>query len=157
MYSVSEGKAGRCLRATAFIARGTRLFTFDPRRWQKEKTYQTIQVGPDQHHLPDSDLILLNHSCNPNLIVNTEKGLVYALKDIYPGEELNYFYPSTEWDMSRPFACCCGSPQCLGYVRGALWTPLNFLLGQFINRHIVQLIQKNLAEACVFENFIEIK
>jgi len=30
-------------------------------------------------------------------------------------------------------------------------------LGQFINRHIVQLIQKNLAEACVFENFIEIK
>ncbi len=49
MYSVSEGKAGRCLRATAFIARGTRLFTFDPRRWQKEKTYQVPwirQRGP---------------------------------------------------------------------------------------------------------------
>ncbi|HHY36530.1 MAG TPA: SET domain-containing protein [Firmicutes bacterium] len=155
MYSISEGKAGRCLRAATFIARGTRLFVFDPSRWQKEKTYQTIQVGPEQHHLPDSDLVLLNHSCNPNLIVNTEKGLVYALQDIYPGEELTYFYPSTEWDLARPFACRCGSPRCLKYIRGALWTPLNYLLGHFINRHIAELIQKKIAVASTFENFLK--
>jgi hypothetical protein len=109
---------------------------------------------PKGPQFADSDLVLLNHSCNPNLIVNTEKGLVYSSKDIYPGEELNYFYPSTEWDMCRPFACKCGSPQCLKYIRGALWTPLNYLLSTFLNKHIVELIQKSIAEACIFENYI---
>lgn len=31
------------------------------------------------------------------------------------GDELTFFYPSTEWDMVQPFHCNCG---CLGIVGG---------------------------------------
>jgi hypothetical protein len=35
------------------------------------------------------------------------------------GEELTFFYPSTEWDMDQGFSCFCGSKACLGYISGA--------------------------------------
>lgn len=43
------------------------------------------------------------HSCDPNLGVDLqspdrEEWRVVALKDIKAGEELTWFYPSTEWD-----------------------------------------------------------
>lgn len=140
MYVISHGESGRCIIANAEIQAGSRLFSFDPGCFQKEKTYQTIQVGPDKHCLVDSDVTLLNHSCNPNLIVDTSSGFIYAQKNINPGEELNYFYPSTEWDMARPFVCNCRNPECIGIVKGAYWTPLSILSAYYLNRHIVELL-----------------
>jgi hypothetical protein len=35
------------------------------------------------------------------------------------GEELTFFYPSTEWNMNQGFDCFCGSKRCLGYIGGA--------------------------------------
>ena len=35
------------------------------------------------------------------------------------GEEMTFFYPSTEWDMDQGFDCFCGSEVCLGYIGGA--------------------------------------
>ncbi|UCZ52611.1 SET domain-containing protein-lysine N-methyltransferase [Bacillus shivajii] len=144
MYKVSEEESGKCLIATELIHAGTKLFSFDPSYYQEEKTYQTIQVGLDRHYLAESFLVLLNHSCDPNLIVNTEKGLVYTEKDIYPGEELNYFYPTTEWDMARHFVCHCNSAKCIKHVKGAWWLPLNVLSSYHLNKHIVDLIIKNM-------------
>lgn len=32
-----------------------------------------------------------------------------ALRDIKEGDVLEFFYPSTEWDMAQPFECSCGA------------------------------------------------
>ena len=32
-----------------------------------------------------------------------------ALRPISEGDELTFFYPSTEWAMAEPFECGCGA------------------------------------------------
>lgn len=155
MYIISEGLSGKCLRATQLIHAATKLFSFDLTSTQIEKTYQTIQVGLDKNILVDPILVLLNHSCDPNLIVDTKNGLIYAQKDIYPGEELNYFYPSTEWDMARPFQCNCHSSRCIGHVRGAWWTPVNILSSYYLNNHIRELVLINITNSTKLESFLK--
>jgi len=65
-----------------------------------------------------------------------------ALQDIAPGDELTFFYPSTEWSMSQPFECRCGTKLCLTYVEGASKLSSEQLerFG-FINPHIWRLVQ----------------
>lgn len=42
-----------------------------------------------------------------------------AVEDVRLGDELTFFYPSTEWKMVQPFACFCKSEDCLGRIDGA--------------------------------------
>jgi SET domain-containing protein len=61
----------------------------------------------------------VNHSCDPNvgLVLPTNKPRewgVEALRDIKKGEDLTFFYPSTEWDMAQGFDCSCGAKVSLG-------------------------------------------
>jgi hypothetical protein len=42
-----------------------------------------------------------------------------ALKDISQGDEFVFFYPSTEWKMTQPFNCYCGSLNCIKNIEGA--------------------------------------
>jgi hypothetical protein len=35
-------------------------------------------------------------------------------KGIEVGQELTFFYPSTEWDMAQGFECICGTATCRG-------------------------------------------
>jgi hypothetical protein len=42
-----------------------------------------------------------------------------ALRELNPGDEMTFFYPSTEWKMTQSFNCYCGSSNCLGDIRGA--------------------------------------
>lgn len=101
-------------------------------------TYQTVQVGP-QVHLEAHVLARLNHACQPSVIVDTRALTVSAARDLAPGEELTCFYPSTEWELDRPFICRCGSPRCLGFVAGARYLSLDTLARYFINPHIREL------------------
>ena len=57
-----------------------------------------------------------------------ETGVLRALRDIEPGDELRYFYPSTEWSMAETFHCLCGSAECLGSITGAAGMPVQALL-----------------------------
>ena len=52
-------------------------------------------------------LMYTNHSCDPNIIFNTSSHDYEAIKDIQLGDELCFFYPSTEWEMNCPFDCLC--------------------------------------------------
>src|SRR3546814_18876372 len=61
----------------------------------------------------------LNHSCDPNVLLDTERSLMVARRDIARDEELSFFYPSTEWEMDAPFICLCGSSHCIHVVAGA--------------------------------------
>jgi hypothetical protein len=83
-------------------------------------TYLTVQTGIDEHiHLKPEFLKFTNHSCEPNVFFNTATMQFEALKDIRPGDEFTFFYPSTEWDMAQPFECACGSTSCLKHISGA--------------------------------------
>lgn len=85
-----------------------------------EPTYLTVQVGIRKHiTLQPEFLQYINHSCDPNVFFNTTNMQLVALKNIQEGEELVFFYPSTEWRMTQSFNCYCGSSNCIGKIRGA--------------------------------------
>lgn len=112
----------------------------------------TVQIGRDKHtHV--GKLAALNHSCNPNVILDTENMEMIAARDIEKGEELFFFYPSTEWEMDAPFICLCGSANCINVVAGARFLPLSTLEHHFLNKHIreemidlLNATEKNLPE-----------
>jgi SET domain len=95
----------------------------------------TVQIDRDKH-TDVGKLAALNHSCDPNVILDTEHLLVYACKDIEKGEELSFFYPATEWEMDAPFICLCGASSCIHVVAGARFLALSTLENHFLNKHI---------------------
>ena len=82
----------------------------------------------------------MNHSCAPSTILDTTRMLVFAANDLAAGDELTFFYPSTEWEMSSPFICLCGAPNCIHVVAGARFLPLSTLEDHFLNQHIRELM-----------------
>ena len=99
----------------------------------------TVQTGRDRH-VEVKELSSMNHSCNPNTFLETTRMLVFAAHDIAAGEELTFFYPSTEWEMASPFICLCGATNCIHVVAGARFLPLSTLEQHFLNRHIRELM-----------------
>ena len=95
----------------------------------------TVQTG-NHRHIEIGTLAYMNHSCNPNIVMDTARMQVRAVRAIQPGEELTFFYPSTEWEMVSPFICLCGSPNCIHVVAGAKFLPLLVLERYYINQHI---------------------
>lgn len=62
-----------------------------------------------------------NHACEPSAYVDfRDDGLVRlrALRNLEAGDEVTIDYCATEWDMTSPFPCRCGSDACYGIVRG---------------------------------------
>ena len=88
----------------------------------------TIQVRAGLHLnmralCPGSELV--QHSCAPNsrLVFGYLKGPVSTLKmettePVGPHGVLTFDYNTTEWEMSDPFECSCGSKECAGTVGG---------------------------------------
>lgn len=102
-------------------------------------TYLTVQVGIDKHiMLQPEHLQYINHSCDPNVFFDTHAMQVVALKPIAEGDEMTFFYPSTEWDMVQPFKCYCGTSRCLGEIRGASHINPQVLRSYTLTRFIQQ-------------------
>jgi hypothetical protein len=95
----------------------------------------TVQIGRTEH-TDVGKLAALNHSCDPNVILETARMQMIARRDIEQGEELSFFYPSTEWEMDAPFICLCGATNCIHVVAGARFLSLSTLEHHFLNRHI---------------------
>ena len=127
------------------FSRGQLIYRIAGYRLTHQPTYQTIQIGPDTHIEELGVLAYLNHSCQPNTLVNTIALTVTALRDIAAGEDLTFFYPSTEWEMDRPFVCLCGAPQCVRLVAGAKYLSIDALSRYFINQHIREMVLASLA------------
>jgi hypothetical protein len=82
--------------------------------------YLTIQIAERQHvELLPAWLECTNHSCDPNAFFDTTKKQLVCIKPIANGEEITFFYPSSEWDIDRAFECGCNSSHCLGHIAGA--------------------------------------
>ena len=99
----------------------------------------TVQIAQDKH-TEVGKLSALNHSCDPNVILDTERLIMVARRDIEKGEELSFFYPSTEWEMDAPFICLCGASNCIHVVAGARFLPLSTLENHYLNKHIREMM-----------------
>ncbi|KAF8303316.1 SET domain-containing protein [Clavulina sp. PMI_390] len=112
------------------------------------KAYSTLQYAVDKHCELESDLLYLNHSCSPNIamVMNTQDKAewhIRAIKDINAGDEITFFYPSTEWEMGQPFDCTCGAEECLKRIEGAKALDRNTIECRgYIAPHIIKLIAR---------------
>ena len=85
-----------------------------------DPTYLTVQVDIGKHiTLQPEFLQYINHSCDPNVFFDTSLMKLVALREIQTADEMTFFYPSTEWEMTQTFGCYCGSAYCIGEIRGA--------------------------------------
>ncbi|MBL0358703.1 MAG: SET domain-containing protein-lysine N-methyltransferase [Chitinophagaceae bacterium] len=108
------------LHAMQRFAPGDTIATFKAASIFSNPTYLTIQTGLNRHiTLSPAYLQYTNHSCDPNVFFDTTAMQLICLQPIKPGDEMRFFYPSTEWEMSQPFICNCGSANCLQLINGA--------------------------------------
>ena len=118
--AVDSESGMKALLSGAFLKKGDAIIKFGAKEILSHPNYLTVQVDDNRHiHLDPEYLQFANHSCDPNFFMDTERMEFIALRDIHVGDELLFFYPSTEWKMDRPFQCQCGSPKCLGLISGA--------------------------------------
>lgn len=120
---------------------GNVVIAFSAKQVLSEPSYLTIQVGIDKHiMLHPEHLQYINHSCDPNVFFDTHAMHVVAIKPIAQGDEMTFFYPSTEWDMAQPFTCFCGCKNCLREIEGAAHIDTeilnNYKLTQFIQQQL---------------------
>jgi hypothetical protein len=110
----------KCLFATTVINAGDVICDFNAGITQSYATYLTVQTGLDKHITLVPDFLqYINHSCEPNVFFDTTTMQLVSIKSLEPGDELTFFYPSTEWEMSQPFVCNCGHANCLQLINGA--------------------------------------
>ncbi|GAA5879669.1 hypothetical protein JCM3774_002401 [Rhodotorula dairenensis] len=156
---------GSCLRAQKAFKRGDTLCPIR-NTLPGIKAYSSVQVLPDpplasapsspderRHIELNSDLLYVNHSCDPNVVfdVNGQEAQpaqedatgkwegrwrVRAERDIAVGEILTFAYFSTEWDMDQPFSCLCGTERCIRTIKGAKDIDQSVLATYFVNDHI---------------------
>ncbi|KAK5467493.1 hypothetical protein LTS15_000466 [Exophiala xenobiotica] len=114
------------------------------------KRWSTVQVSETQHIELNCDFF-----CEPSLefhvVPDSEEPVievrVAARRDnggnptrgVKAGDELTFFYPSTEWEMEQPFQCGCGTASCKGLISGAKDMTPEQLRGYFLNAHIEDL------------------
>ncbi len=129
----------RSLVARQDFKRGEVIYQIPAEKVSDKPNRFTVQMDRNLH-TEVGKLSALNHSCNPNVILDMEKMVVVACRDIKAGDELSFFYPSTEWEMAAPFICLCGSPSCIHVVAGARFLPLSTLENHYLNRHIREMM-----------------
>ncbi|KAF4970480.1 hypothetical protein FSARC_2499 [Fusarium sarcochroum] len=123
-------------------------FDFPPCTPASEPTYATVQTGRGSHLNLNSDLLYINHSCEPTLLFDVGNlNILVGPKGLKVGDELTFFYPSTEWHMAQPFDCLCGTPSCRGRISGARDMTQAQLDGIWLNGHIIQLRAEHLARS----------
>lgn len=118
---------------------GDIVTSFSAREIVTEPSYLTVQVGIGQHILLHPEhLQYINHSCDPNIFFDTHAMHIVALRPIAEGDEMTFFYPSTEWEMAQPFSCHCGSSRCLMQIQGAAYINEGILQQYQLTRFIQQ-------------------
>lgn len=133
----------KSLHAAVHFTPGDLIGNFVACTTQSYATYLTVQTGADSHItlLPEF-LQNINNSCAPNIFFNTTTFELICLQPIQPGDEFTYFYPSTEWEMAKPFICNCGSTGCIQLINGAshlsVETLSKYKLTDFIRQQVRQ-------------------
>ena len=133
----------RSLHARRAFQKGEIISSFTAAEERVLPTHLTLQKDEDLHIvLSPSFLQYVNHSCSPSAFFDTTLMQFVALENIVEGEELTFFYPSTEWQMAQAFECRCGHQNCLGKIGGAAFLATEILeryrLTDFILRKLME-------------------
>jgi hypothetical protein len=119
--------------------------TFPPLT-RSSKAYSSVQISRTEHIELNSDLVYVNHSCSPSLEFDIGKMEVRVARDreggLKVGDELTFFYPSSEWDMAQPFSCTCGEDVCKGWITGAKHMGSKRLQGMWLNAFIEEMLDE---------------
>jgi SET domain-containing protein len=132
-----SGIHGKGVFALRPIAKGERIleYTGSVITWKQAKKLPPHNPDDPNHtfffHIDDKHVIngldggnaakWINHACGPNCEADEDDGRVFitALRDIAPGEELNYDYGlildgKHTKKVKKEFACHCGTRKCRG-------------------------------------------
>ena len=109
-----------------------------------KRAYSSVQVSEEKDIELNSDLLYTNHSCDPSVVFDMKRMEVRVMetRPLKNGDDLTFFYPSTEWEMQQPFDCDCGSGSCLRTVKGARFVDESVLSRYWLNDHIARLLAK---------------
>lgn len=144
--SFNEQTKQNSLHAAASFLPGEIICAFGAATVQKEASYLTIQTGTESHITLKPDFLqFTNHSCDPNAFFDTAKMELICLREINPGDEISFFYPSTEWEMAQPFVCNCGSEACIQLINGASHLSVNTLSKYKLTDFIKQQLKNKLS------------
>ncbi len=89
-----------------------------------ERRRHTLQLSP-RIHLYDAWFCgLLQHSCSPNVFLDTTYLELWTAQPVPVGTALTVDYAATEDALFRQFGCHCGEPNCRGWITGSK-EPLN--------------------------------
>lgn len=117
---ISESRGYKKVIAEKTFKRGDTLFVLEGNLSSQPSKY-SIQTGLESHlqpHENNNEWKFVNHSCNPNACIDTAERKMKALKDIHEGEEICFNYNTTEYEISSPFQCNCGTEKCYGKIKG---------------------------------------
>ncbi len=130
----------KSLHARTRFVEGQILSKLSAKKVLDRPNYLTLQINQFQHIMLDPEwLQYVNHSCDPNIFFDTQKQEVMVLKPIGIGEEITFFYPSTEWSMAQSFDCLCNSENCLGKIQGAKFLSLDILTNYKVSDYILEI------------------
>jgi hypothetical protein len=133
----------RSLHAITSFNAGDIICSFEAKDFLTQPTYLTIQIKNGQHiTLQPAFLQYINHSCNPSVFFDVTNWKLIALMAIEAGDELTFFYPSTEWEMAQPFVCFCNAANCLHNIQGAADLDEKILAHYRLTDFIQQQIKK---------------
>lgn len=128
--------------ATINLMRNQILSNFEAKKVLDKPNYLTLQINQFQHIMLHPEwLQYINHDCDPNVFFDVEEYVLVTLRDIEAGEELRFFYPSTEWSMDNSFDCICSSSSCLGKIQGAAFLPIDVLAKYRLSKHLSQRLK----------------
>lgn len=142
------GSGHHALHAGQRFTAGEVLHGFSALARVSVPTRHSLQVTETEHILLEPTFLqYINHGCAPNASLDVLRWEMIALRSIAVGEEILFFYPSTEWLMTCPFRCHCRSDGCLGEIRGAAFLPAHLPPGIPLAPHIHSLLAQRLASA----------
>ena len=108
------------LVARVAIASDDVIFECSPDEIVRGRTWRTIQLDWNRH-VKNDFLDYVDHSCEPNAVFDCARLAMVALRPIEAGEPITFFYPGAEVELAQDFVCRCGSPRCIGHLKGAFY------------------------------------
>lgn len=132
----------RALFARTNFQAGAAICSFGASQIMTQPDRYTVQAAAAERHiiLTPEFLLYVNHDCRPNVFFDLRTMQLRAVAPICEGDELTFFYPSTEWAMSKAFECHCGSAHCLGRIQGAAYLDDESLKRYDLAEHIKDLL-----------------
>lgn len=132
----------RALFARTSFRAGEVICSFGALQTRTQPDRYTVQTATADRHiiLEPEYLLYINHNCQPNLFFDLRTMQLRAVATIREGDELTFFYPSTEWAMSDEFECHCGWGHCLGRIQGAAHLDEATLKSYDLSDHIQDLL-----------------